>query len=102
MNKAQYTELLNKASFDNEEKFQSVSLERPKSKGRPAKHYHPLLQKEKQLDSAVRTIWPKEIADSIIPKGSRLAHLYGLPKGSFPLMAKPTSKLAESACISLK
>ena len=78
MNKAQYTELLNKASIDNEEKFQSVSLERPKSKGRRAKHYHPLLQ-DKELETAVRKILPK-VADSIISKGSHLAHLYGLPK----------------------
>ena len=80
MNKSQYTELLNKASINNEEKFQSISLERPKSKGRPVKHYHPLLQKEKEIESAVRKILPKEIADFISPKGSRLAHLYGLPK----------------------
>ena len=80
MNKAQYTELLNKASIDNEEKFQSVSLERPKSKGRLARHYHPLLQKEKELETAVRKILPKKVVGSIIPKGSRLAHLYGFPK----------------------
>ena len=84
MNKSQYTELLNKASINNEEKFQSISLERPKSKGRPVKHYHPLLQKEKEkekeIESAVRKILPKEIADFISPKDSRLAHLYGLPK----------------------
>jgi hypothetical protein len=67
-------------SINNEEKFQSISLERPKSKGRPVKHYHPLLQKAKEIESAVRKILPKEIADFISPKGSRLAHLYGLPK----------------------
>ncbi|KAL9970673.1 hypothetical protein ACROYT_G023083 [Oculina patagonica] len=49
-------------------------------KGRPPKHYHPLLEKEKHLDSVVRKILPKEIADSVCLKGSRLAHLYGLPK----------------------
>jgi hypothetical protein len=80
MNKSQYTELLNKASINNEQKFQSISLERPKSKGRPVKHYHPLLQKEKEIESAVRKILPKEIADFISPKDSRLAHLCGLPK----------------------
>ena len=57
-----------------------VSLERPNTKGRPPKHYHPLLQKEKELASIVRRILPKSIADSLIQKGSRLAHLYGLPK----------------------
>ena len=40
----------------------------------------PLLQKEKILDSLVRRILPKTIADSASPSGSRLAHLYGLPK----------------------
>ena len=40
----------------------------------------PLLQKEKQLERTVRNILPKDIADDICPKGSRLAHLYGLPK----------------------
>ena len=36
--------------------------------------------KEKHLESVVRKILPKQIADSVCPKGSRLAHLYGLPK----------------------
>jgi hypothetical protein len=67
-------------SINNEEKLQSISLERPKSKGRPVKHYHPLLQRAKEIECAVRKILPKEIADFISPKGSRLAHLYGLPK----------------------
>ena len=39
MNESQYIELLNKASI-NEEKFQSISEERPRSKGRPVKHYN--------------------------------------------------------------
>ena len=47
MDKSQYTKLLNEASIDNKEKFRSVSLERPKTRGRPPKYYHPLLQKEK-------------------------------------------------------
>ena len=57
-----------------------VSLEGPRTRGRPLKHYHPLLQKEKQLSSVVQRILPKAIGDSVIQKGSRLAHLYGLPK----------------------
>ena len=40
-------------------------------------HY---LKKEKELSSVVKKILPKPIADSLIQKGSRLAHLYGLPK----------------------
>ena len=87
MDKSEYTKLLNEESINNTEKFKSVSLERPKSRGRPVKHYHPLLRKEKELETAVRKILPKEIADSICPKGSRLAHLYGLPKTHKPQLA---------------
>ena len=32
------------------------------------------------MSSAVQQILPKSIADSVVQKGSRLAHLYGLPK----------------------
>jgi hypothetical protein len=87
MDKSQYTKLLNEASIDNKEKFRSVNLERPKTRGRPPKHYHPLLQKEKELETVVRQILPKEVADAICPKGSRLAHLYGLPKTHKPKLA---------------
>ena len=80
MNKSDYVSLLGQASINDTSKFAPVSLQRPKMKGRPLKHYHPLLQKEKHLDSVVRKILPKEIADSVCQKGSRLAHLYGLPK----------------------
>ena len=61
-------------------KFRSVDPVRPISRGRPPKHYHPLLRKEKDLETLVRRILPTEIADSVRPSGSRLAHLYGLPK----------------------
>ena len=56
-------------------------------KGRPPKHYNPLLQKEKHLESVVRRILPKQIADIVCPKGSRLAHLYGLSKTHKPQLA---------------
>ena len=61
-------------------KFRSVPLEKPKSKGRSPKHFHPLLNNEKMLQSTVRRILPKGIAEPISPSGSTLAHLYGLPK----------------------
>ena len=80
MNKSDYIRLLSEASINDETKFQPVSLERPRTKGRPPKNYHPLLEKEKHLDSVVRRILPKQIADTVCLKGSRLAHLYGLPK----------------------
>ena len=80
MDKAEYVRLLSESSINDTAKFTTVSSERPKTRGRPPKHYHPLLQKEKHLESVVRKILPKQIADSVCPKGSRLAHLYGLPK----------------------
>ena len=80
MNKSDYIRLLSEASINDETKFQPISLERPRTKGRPPKHYHPLLEKEKHLESVVRRILPKHIADTVCLKGSRLAHLYGLPK----------------------
>lgn len=61
-------------------KFVPCNLERPKTRGRKPKHYHPLLAKERQLTAVVNKILPKQTADSLSPKGSRLAHLYGLPK----------------------
>ena len=39
-----------------------------------------LLQKEKELHETLHQILPEEIANSLSPKSSRLAHLYGLPK----------------------
>ena len=84
MEKSHYNTLLKEASVDNKENIRSVSREQPKTRGRPTKHFHSLLQKEKQLERTVRNILPKDIADDICPKGSRLAHLYGLPKTHKP------------------
>ena len=80
MDKSEYLRLLSKASIDDSSKFRAVPLERPSGKGRPPTYYHPLLQKEKELESIIRRILPKPIADTVRPTGSRLAHLYGLPK----------------------
>ena len=80
MDKLEYIRLLNEASIDDLTKFRPVSQQKPTTRGRPPKYYHPLLAKEKHLESVVRKILPKEMADSVCKKGSRLAHLYGLPK----------------------
>ena len=80
MDKTEYIRLLNDASINDTSKFIPISTERPNTRGRPPKYYHPLLQKEKQLESVVRKTLPKQIADTVCRKGSRLAHLYGLPK----------------------
>ena len=80
MDKDEYIRLLSEASINDSTKFTPVDKERPKTKGRPPKYYHPLLEKEKQLNAKGRQILPRMIADQLCPKSSRLAHLYGLPK----------------------
>ena len=80
MDKDEYVRLIAVASINDLIKLRSVDPVRPKSRGRPPKHYHPLLHKEKDLESLVRRIPPTAIADSVRPSDSRLAHLYGLPK----------------------
>ena len=51
MDKSEYLRLLSEASINDSSKFRAVPLERPSSKGRPQTYYHPLLQKEKELES---------------------------------------------------
>ena len=80
MNKGDYIRLLSEASIDHEDKFKLVSPDQPKMRGRPVKHYHPLLQKEKEVEKTVREILPENVAVRVYEKGSWLAHLYGLPK----------------------
>ncbi|XP_058941979.2 uncharacterized protein [Pocillopora verrucosa] len=80
MDKSEYLRLLSEASINDTSKFRFVDSERPRTRGRPPKYYHPLLQKERELETLIRKILPKSIADALRPKGSRLAHLYGLPK----------------------
>ena len=80
MDKSDYLRLLSEASINDATKFKPVESERPTRRGRPPKHYHPLLEKKEHLESVVRRIFPKHIADLLCPKGTRLAHLYGLPK----------------------
>ena len=80
LDKTEYLRLLSEALINDTSKFCTVPLEKPKTRRRPPKYYHSLLKKEKILDSIVRRILPKNIADSVSPSGSRLAHLYGLSK----------------------
>ena len=80
MDKSEYLRLLSAASIDDTTKFSRVDDKRPNLRGRPPKHYHSLLQKEKDVHSILHRILPQEIATSLSPKSSRLAHLYGLPK----------------------
>lgn len=80
MDKTEYLQLLSEASIDDTSKFSTISDKKPKGRGRPPKYYHPLFEKEKEVNSVVRRILPKDTADTLCTKGSRLAHLYGLPK----------------------
>ena len=75
MDKSEYLRLLSEASINDTSKFRPVDTERPKTRGRPAKYYHPLLQREKQISAVISKVLPKPIADSIRPKGCKLAHL---------------------------
>ena len=79
MNKEEYLRLPADASINNV-KSRIVKPDRPKCRGRPPKHYRPLLQKEKELESLVCQILPTAISESVRPSGSRLTHLYGMPK----------------------
>ena len=87
MDKSDYTRLLREASINDDSKFIACSEERQKTRGRRPTHYHPLLAKEKLLTSIVHKILPKQMADSLSPKGSRLANLYGLPKTHKPVLS---------------
>ena len=59
MDKSDYVRLLKESSINDETKFKPVSAERPKMRGRPPKHFHPLLEKEKELTAALKEFFPK-------------------------------------------
>jgi len=80
MDRSEYLRLLSEASVNDTSKFRLVDPERPKTTGRPSNYHHPLLQREKEIDGVITRILPKDVAYPLRPKGSRLAHLYGLPK----------------------
>jgi len=89
MDKPENLCLLSEASINDATKFRVVDPERLKTRGRPPKHYLPLLQKEKELESIAHRILPKSTVDSVRPTGSWLAHLYGLPKTHKECLAMP-------------
>ena len=85
-----YISLLKDASVNDHTKFRAVPSEKLKGKGRPPKYYHPFSKKEKTISSVVYRILPKSIADTVCHGGSKLAHLYGLPKThKTPLAMRP-------------
>jgi len=80
MDKSEYICLLSAASVDDATKFARVDDKRPNLRGHTPKHYHPLLQKEKDVHSILHRILLENVASSLSPKSSRLVNLYGLPK----------------------
>ena len=50
-------------------KFKTVCVEKNEKKGRPTKHYHSLLKKEKDIASLVSKILSWSITNKICPKG---------------------------------
>jgi len=60
----EYIRQLSEASINDTSKFCLVDKERPKTRGRPPKYYHPLFQKEKELETLTRKILPKSIANT--------------------------------------
>ena len=80
MDRDQYLSLLNEVSINDPTNFTHIDQHCPKARGRPPKHFHLLLEKEKQLHQKVHEILPKATAEQLCPTGSTLAHLYGLPK----------------------
>ena len=77
MDKSEFVRILSEVSINVTNKFCVL----PQNQGQIVEVLTPpLLQMEKIVDSTVRRILPKTIADSVCPSGSRLAHLYGLPK----------------------
>ena len=88
MDRTEYNRLLSETSIADTCKFIPVSNGRPNTKGRPPKHYQPLLQKKKNhLESVVYRILAKQVVDKVCSRGSRLAHLYGLLKTHKPQLA---------------
>ena len=80
MDKVEYMRLLSAASIDDTSKFVHVDDKWPKSRDRAPKHFHLLLQKDRDVNTVQRGTLPSNIADSLCPKSSRLAHLDSLPK----------------------
>ena len=78
MDKPDYIRLVSAVSIDDTDKFARVDDKRQNLCGRPPKHYHPILQKEKDVHSILHDrhrIPPEAVATSLSPKSSRLAHL---------------------------
>jgi len=58
MDKTEYIPPLRAASVGNTSKFNPLDNRLPKTRGRPPKHFHPLLQKKKELRTTLHEILP--------------------------------------------
>ena len=59
---------------------------------RPPKHFHPLLQKEKELQETLHRILPEGITNSLSPKSSRLAYFMAYLKPATHLVILYTDR----------
>jgi len=91
MDKPEYLRLLSKTSINDTSKFRPIDAQSFKARGRPVKYYHPHLQREKQISAVKSKVLPKPIADSIRPKGSRLAHPFEITRGDILVSYDVTS-----------
>ena len=66
MDKSEYIRLLSAASVYDNTKFARVNDKRPNLRGR--QHFHPLLQKEKEVHSILPQILSDDIASSLSAK----------------------------------
>ena len=80
MAKEEYLRLLRQAPIADTSKFTLIDPNRPKTRGRPPKHFHPLLQKQKELKAVLHQVLLEKLAESLSPKGSRLAHFVWITK----------------------
>ena len=61
MDESEYLRLLSASSVNDTTKFAHVDDQHVHLRGRPPKHYHPLLQKEKDVHSILHRILPKTL-----------------------------------------
>ena len=81
MDRANYVDKMMKI-LDDVTKFRVIDADKP-TRGRKPLVSHPLLQKEADLDRVLTSMkekLPNDVRNEIRPHGSRLAHMYGLPK----------------------
>ena len=88
LDKSEYIRLLKASSIELRDKFAPYI---PKSRRGPKpRHSHPIFYKEKEVTKLLNKILPEKTAEKLRPLGSRLPHLYGLPKThKTPLEMRP-------------